>query len=125
MIQKLFIAFLEKENIIPTKLKDNLLSFEYKHMNFLFEYLPEDDTNFFRIMLPNIDIYANERNQILNKLNREFKLGKLIEVRNNIWITAESFVYSTLEIDKLFSRLINLLMSMIREYRQEIDNERS
>lgn len=101
------------------------VTFDYSNLQFLF-LTDKDDPNYFRIILPNIaeenDIIHNVIPDIINKYNNNYKVAKLSQVNQSIWISAEQFVYSYENINDLFSRLITLLTLVIQQFRDEYLN---
>lgn len=84
-----------------------------------------DDPSFFRIILPNIDrLDGNEEKRtIINELNKIYKMGKCILVNDNIYMTAEQFVFSKESIDDLFLRMLSVLISMHNEYKTKFPSQ--
>lgn len=111
--------YLENNGIQYSRLSDTLISFSSLNHNYIFEYEPQTESQYFRLILPNIEsnqVDANIHNRIL-ELNRNIKLVKFVEINNNIWIMAEQFCYSAEGIDSLFNRMIGLLDYALNRYR--------
>lgn len=100
-----------------------LAQFKIGSRNYVAEYDSVNDPVFFRIMLPIVDtINDTNRSDILKrvvKISSSFKVGKVITVGENIWISAEVFIYNTENTNLLFARLIDVLDSMFDQYRKE------
>ena len=101
---------------------NDLILFGKNGLNFVFTYNKNNDSNYFEIILPYIDDF-NQSNQkqfeLLLSLNKDYKTGKvIIEKENHITLSFEQYVFSDLNINKLFEQAIGCLESMIREYRR-------
>ena len=109
-----------KQKSLKYKFLDNSkgISFSLNGLNYLFQ-TQEGDSNYFRIILPNIDDNLDDsKRKIINELNTKYKVSKIIELQEErIWIVADAFVYSVEGIHELFSRMINLLDEVINNYR--------
>lgn len=102
-----------------SSLSNTLISFSSSNHNYIFEYDPQTERQYFRFILPNIEsnqVDENIRNRI-SELNRNIKLVKFVEMNDNVWIMAEQFCYSSESIDSLFNRLIGLLDYALSRYR--------
>lgn len=120
-LYELMREFLRKRGIVASDTERGRLSFSVNSLNYIFEFF-ENDPFFFRLWLPKItnkcQAYDNMSNDI-QRLNRNFKVAKIIVQENNeLWIVADQFVYSTIQIDYLFERIIQAMGDMINEYHQ-------
>ena len=106
---------------------NKLAQFTIGSNNYMAEYDSVNDPVYFRIMLPIVEkINQDNRNQILErvvKVSSSYKVGKVITVGQNVWISAEVFIYNTYNSDLLFARLIDVLDSMLNQYRESCDGE--
>ena len=131
MVSK-FISFLEKNNITYNTISNDLLSFTYKDLNYLFFNDPVD-MNYIRIILPEIAKIetAEEKDESckkINFLNRDMKVvkGSLWEVdekspnKMNVWLSFEQLIYSYENINEIFTRGIEILQSYCNRYRTEV-----
>lgn len=108
-----------EENGFEAKSHDNEVVFSINQLNFMFRTYP-DDPFFFQLILPNIDgDNIIERRDVIADINRRFKVAKIIEVEDRLWIVADSFVFSDENGEKLIARLIRLLTDVINEYRRK------
>lgn len=84
-----------------------------------------DDVSFLRVVLPNIDqLNENaEKRKAINELNKSYKMGKMIEYNGLISISAEQFVYSLDSINDLYERMLSVLFSMFKAYREKFPIE--
>lgn len=106
---------------------NKLAQFTIGSNNYMAEYDSVNDPAFFRIMLPIVEtIDEAKRDQILErivKVSSSYKVGKVITVGQNVWISAEVFIYNTDKSDYLFARLIDVLDSMLTQYRECCDGK--
>lgn len=123
MILDDFISYLNKNGLKYVLYKESeTLSFSLNNLNYLFQW-QEQDLNYFRIALPNVDNppLSTERTGIINQLVAGYKVAKAITMNDgNLWLVAESFIYSSDNIDKLFARMIYLLGQIFDEYRTKV-----
>ena len=123
MILDDFISYLNKNGLKYVLYKDSeTLSFSLNNLNYLFQW-QEQDLNYFRIALPNVDNpqLSTERTGIINQLVAGYKVAKAITMNDgNLWLVAESFIYSSDNVDKLFARMIYLLGQIFDEYRTKV-----
>lgn len=118
-IRLFFMNYLENNGMQYSSLSNTLISFSSSNHNYIFEYDPQTERQYFRFILPNIEsnqVDENIRNRI-SELNRNIKLVKFVEMNDNVWIMAEQFCYSSESIDSLFNRLIGLLDYALSRYR--------
>lgn len=103
--------------------KEAFIIFEKWGLQFLFA-IEASDPSYFRIMLPNIanikEDNKQEINEIVNLENSKFKLAKAIIVEQQVWISAELFVYSKEGINSLFDRILNLLKEVIIDFKKNL-----
>ena len=118
-----FISYLDKNGLKYISYKESeTLSFSLNNLNYLFQW-QERDPNYFRFALPNIENapIGNDRLAIINELIASFKVAKAITIEGgNLWLVAETFVYSSENIESLFARMIFLLGQIIEEYRNKV-----
>lgn len=118
-----FISYLDKNGLKYSLYQESgFLSFSLNNLNYLFQW-QERDPNYFRIALPNVENspVINDRLSIINQLVARYKVAKAITMNNgNLWLVAESFVYSWDNLDSLFARMISLLGQIIDEYRNKV-----
>lgn len=123
MILDDFISYLNKNGLKYVLYKESeTLSFSLNNLNYLFQW-QEQDLNYFRIALPNVDNpqLSTERTGIINQLVAGYKVAKAITMNDgNLWLVAESFIYSSDNVDKLFARMIYLLGQIFDEYRIKV-----
>lgn len=117
-----FIEFLSSRGIEYNIVDDVFIKFNYKDLNYMFQYYKDEDPSYFRIMLPKINNkqVTTELVKITTELNINYKSVKLFEIESNsIWMVIECFVYSLDNIDMLFSRIVDALSTVIKIYRDK------
>lgn len=109
--------------ITPNK----LLQFSIGERNYLAEYDRETDPDFFRILLPIVEHVGSELPEStarrMARISSSYKVGKAIQVGDNIWLSAEVFVYDRQNTDALFARLIVVLNAMFDDYNNRQNGE--
>lgn len=122
-MQRAFIDYLSQNGIAYNKLDDSNISFNYNGLNYIMHYT-ENDPFCFRLMLPRIDTQIDDtKKNLVNELNNQYKVAKIVEADGAFWIMADNFVYSQGNINILFERMLNLLAEMISEYRDRTEDE--
>ena len=72
-----------------------------------------EDNQFFRIIMPNIYQLENNREKVLeavNKITREWKVLKAYLVEDRLWLSIEMFVDSTPDVGDFMPRCIKILL---------------
>lgn len=115
-----FILYLRSRGISYSIVNNNILTFQYSNINFLFEY-NVDDSSFFRFIVPDIDnegtITDDTRKKVCD-ISASYKVGKCLIISNNqVWLTAETFIFSKENVEPMFQRMITLLCQMLEDYR--------
>ncbi len=118
---KNFLSSLKEVSDIT--IEQDTISFQYKELFFLFA-IDETDPYYIRLILPNIATLDNLKEGIVahvmvNDYNSKFKTVKMCLWNNFIWLSIEQFIYSKEKATELFSRMINILVSVITEFRNE------
>lgn len=118
---KNFLSSLKEVSDIT--IEQDTISFQYKELFFLFA-IDETDPYYIRLILPNIATLDNLKEGIVvydmvNDYNSKFKTVKMCLWNNFIWLSIEQFIYSKEKETELFSRMINILVSVITEFRNE------
>lgn len=115
-MQSKFIQYLSSKNLAFQNNVEEQITFKYEDLNYLFVY-DSSDSNFFRLLLPNIysiENSKNECNEIVNNFNYTYKVVKaIVTPTNQIWLSVEQFVYSEENIEFMFERCIMLLKATI------------
>ena len=106
---------------------NRLLQFSIGERNYLAEYDRESDPDFFRILLPIVEHVGLKLTDVVAQrmaaISSAYKVGKAIQVGDNVWLTAEVFIYDRLNTDSLFESLINLLNAMFDDYNNRQNGE--
>lgn len=115
-MQSKFIQYLSSKNLAFQNNVEEQITFKYENLNYLFVY-DSSDSNFFRLLLPNIysiENNTNECNEIVNNFNYTYKVVKaIVTSTNQIWLSVEQFVYSEENIELMFERCVMLLKATI------------
>lgn len=123
-----FILFLKGANL-PFEIRNTeTIAFDYHNLHFLFRYNKEQDANYFQILLPRIQRIDNSTDwEALAQLNTQIKVVKSISIANqegegssSLWLSCEQFIYSDLEVDYLFKRMIDALVAYLNLFRTQI-----
>ncbi len=112
-MQKMYTEYLKSEGY-PVELDDDgdvLFKFEG---NTYFIQIDPEDTDFFRIVLPNFWPVKDdsERQKVLeavNYANAESKTSKVFIVRDNVWASIELFVADPEDFKSIFKRSMSAL----------------
>lgn len=130
MVQQ-FQDFLSQMNVEKLNVENNkennttTIDFQYEGLSYLFVY-DNDDTNYFRLMLPNItqidDVNRDKVLNAINYINYKLKVVKAIIIDNvSVWLSAEQFTpTSKVNMDTIFYRFLVLLKIAIEEYRSKL-----
>jgi hypothetical protein len=85
-----------------------------------------DDEQYFRIIMPNIYTIENNREKVLeavNRLSREYKVLKaFVTPQDNLWLSIEMFIDSTPEVGEFMKRCINILLAARKDAAEYIFN---
>lgn len=119
-MEERFIKYLEKKNIKCESIGSNTLVFQNGNLHYAFQW---EDEIYFRIILPNIDKSDEETLRIAREIERDFKVVKIIDVNDVLWIVAESYVASSENLDNLFEILLNLTQVVFNYYNNEKSKE--
>ena len=112
-MQTMYMEYLKSEGY-PAELDDDgdvLFKFEG---NTYFIQIDPEDTEFFRIVLPNFwpvkdDAERNKVLEAMNYANAESKTAKVFIVRDNVWVSIEIFVATPEDFRSIFKRSMSAL----------------
>lgn len=95
-LQELYIGILAQINVEGGIDGDGDIEFEYEDRSYFLE-VNEDDTEFYRLVLPNIWPIESELERLkvmkaVNEVNKTKKVAKAYAVNDNVWLTIEMFV---------------------------------
>ena len=117
--------YLKKSGIKAHDVGNGRLIFSVNNLNYIFE-ANENDQHFFRLSLPQINrqgVQIANIEQRIQQLNKNYKVAKIVRDNDgSLWIIADTFVYSTDNVESLFFRLTQAMTDMINEYRT-IENQ--
>ncbi len=104
------------------KYGENVLSFKYNDLSFVFA-TETSDPYYIRLMLPNVANVNDVKDvdKLINIYNNKYKVIKVSIIDDNIWLSAEQFLYSQENASGLFERMINILENVIKDFRKEIN----
>lgn len=125
-MHELFRSYLKSNNIQILDSNKESISFTKAGLNYLFTY-DDNDPYYIRLMLPNVLEITEENREkahkLVDKLNTAYKVAKMmVYEEQQVWISAESFVYSKENLNALFKRFITLLEMVFEEFRREIND---
>ena len=115
-----FENFLKQKTITTEDIGENTLVFQNGNLYYVFQW---DDDAYFRIILPNIDKSNDNTLKIARDIERDFKVVKIIDVNDDLWIVAESYVASSENLENLFETLLNLTQVVFNYYKNEKSKE--
>ncbi len=119
----LFQSYLSSIGVKAKEESDIFISFENNGLQYLF-LTDNTDPYYFRLILPNIASISEENRskitQVVNASNSKFKVAKTIILEDKVWVSAEQFVYSNDNINDLFNRSLQLLETVIGDFRKEL-----
>lgn len=120
-----FRNFLQSPEISKVEIKEDEgeITFQYKGYAFLF-VCSEEDSSYIRLILPKIATEENLKDgieilPIINEYNKKYKAIKMCLFGEYIWLSMEQFVYSKENISDFFKRIVNILIYVIEEFKQE------
>lgn len=121
-----FISFLENSQIHFER-AENSINFEQEGLHYVYLYSPDDPT-YYRLLLPRVvEIDEENGNRLRNislELATRYKVGKVIQFENSLWLSFEVFI-SSLDVDNslLFKRAIRILRLMLEDMRRSINEQ--
>ena len=120
-----FRNFLQSPEVSEIEIKEDKgeITFQYKGYAFLFVW-NEQDPSYIRLMLPKIATKENLKDGVeilptINEYNKQYKAIKMCLFGEYIWLSMEQFVYSRENIGDFFKRIVNILIYVIEDFKQE------
>ena len=113
------IDILVKQSIQPQVLSPNIIKFSRENLNYVFQADLEDDPNYFRLLLPDVEPNMEDMQTVYEKIAKitsSYKVGKCIIVNGKVWMSAEGFCYDTAMLPTLMKRLFIILQDMFGGY---------
>lgn len=122
-IKEYFLQYLSEINANIKETDNETIVFDYENLTFL-AIFDKDDINYMRLMLPSIaEVNEKTDNIILyksiNNYNSKYKTVKTIVTDGCVWLSAEQFIYSTENVNVMFSRLIQTMREIVTRYWEE------
>ena len=117
-----FLDFITKKGASNIERKADFLTFKYNNHFYIFSYDPQSDSNFIRLILPDIepsDTIDESVRKTMIEVSTEYKVIKVVEVEEKVWLSAELFVFSTENIDVLFQRILDLMENALNIYHEK------
>lgn len=113
-----FKNYLDFRNISFKNIDDNVIAFEAENLNMLFA-IDSEDKSYIRILVPKIDsVLELEKDDWckLAEINSNYKVAKIVQIGNDLWITCELFIYSGELLELLFNRMILACRTIYEAY---------
>ena len=123
-----FKKYIDSKDIKIQSEAETAIFFERNGFQYTFA-CEKSDPYYFRIILPNI-LKVNDENKqeillLVNSINLKFKVAKSFILEDkNVWISVESFVYSTSNMDELFDRMFTLYEDVLNEYKEYLNSKK-
>ena len=121
---ELYVQHLEQEGYKPRIDEDNDVIFKFEGMTLVLSN-DDEDTPFFRLLLPNFwEIESEEEQQALramNAVNARLKVLKLVLVRGHVWASVELFFDPFETFKSVFTRSVRLVLQGAKEFRDEMN----
>lgn len=115
--------YLKEQGLIPKYNENGNITFKYQMRSFLF-LVDDKDAAFFNLTLPRIyDVTDDNRMAVLeavNEVNENTKVVKLTVANDSVWCATEIMIDSTPELDDLFPRLLNILLTSREKFYKAI-----
>ena len=102
--------------------EDGDIRFKYQGKTF-FCTADKNDSQYFRIILPNLYDVENNRVKVLEAINtvtRDMKVLKAYLVEDSLWLSIEMFVDSSPEAEDFMERCLNILNAGVEQIAREI-----
>ena len=120
---ELMMQFLKKEGLMPEVMDNNNIIFKYQMRTFM--YVENDeDASFFQLMMPAIyDVTDDNRDAVLvaaNNITKGYKIVKCVVMDNDVWLSAETFLDSSPQLEDIVPRFLELLINVQQAFYNEI-----
>ena len=119
------LNYLKEQGLCPQVDDDGDIIFKYQMLTFIY-FENDEDEKFFRLALPGIyDVTEDNRISVLeaaNEVNKRLKVAKVFIPNNDVWVSAETLMDDTPELDDFVPRILNILLGS-RQTFYEIVNE--
>jgi hypothetical protein len=115
---EMVLNYLKEQGFCP-QLDDDVIVFKYQMCTFVF-FVDDDDDKFFRLALPSIfDVTEDNRISVLeatNELNKRLKVVKAFIPNDEVWLSAETLMDETPELDDFVPRILGILFSARQKF---------
>ncbi|MBQ3732339.1 MAG: YbjN domain-containing protein [Bacteroidales bacterium] len=122
---EMVLNYLKEQGLCPQVDDDGDIIFKYQMLTFIY-FENDEDEKFFRLALPGIyDVTEDNRISVLeaaNEVNKRLKVAKVFIPNNDVWVSAETLMDDTPELDDFVPRILNILLGS-RQTFYEIVNE--
>lgn len=123
-LQKMYMDFLEGEDLKSSVDNDGDVQFEYEERTYFIE-VNEDDNEFFRVVLPNIWPIESVQEglevvQACDEVNRSMKCTKAYTTNDDVWIAVELFVARPDAFKGVFERCIQAIEQGVETFVEEM-----
>jgi hypothetical protein len=122
---EMVLNYLKEQGLCPQVDDDGEIIFKYQMLTFIY-FENDEDEKFFRLALPGIyDVTEDNRISVLeaaNEVNKRLKVAKVFIPNNDVWVSAETLMDDTPELDDFVPRILNILLGS-RQTFYEIVNE--
>lgn len=116
--------YLRNQGLVPEYDANGNIRFKYQMLNFLY-FNNDNDSAFLNLTLPRIyDVTDDNRLAVfeaLNEVNENTKVVKVTIANDSVWCATEIMMDSTPELDDLFPRLLNILISARNKFYKAIE----
>jgi hypothetical protein len=122
-----FAEFLKAEGYVPTVDTDGDILFKFEGRTYVL-LLDDEDTEFFRIVFPNFwEIESDDERRKIEKAalvaTSDTKAAKVYPVRDDTWASIEIFAATDEAFQRVFSRSMSALQSVIRNFSEEMKRQ--
>lgn len=112
-LQIRYLEFLESQEIEGKIDSDGDIQFKYEERSYFIE-VDATDTEFFRLVLPNIWPIESEKERIqvlraMDFTNNQVKVGKIYTVKDNVWVGIEVFRDDIDDYEEYFERSLQVI----------------
>jgi hypothetical protein len=123
-LQELYQGVLKQIGVASEVDGDGDVTFEYEEHSYFFE-VNEDDTEFYRLVIPNIWPIESELERLsvlkaVNSVNMTKKVAKAYVVNDNVWIAVELFVDKPDDFIGQLERHLNVIEQSIELFVDEM-----
>ena len=118
---EMVFEYLKEQGLCPKVDDDGDIVFKYQMLTFVF-FEDDGDERFVRLGVPNIFQATDDNRMIVlgavNELNAMIKVVKACVVRDHVWLSAESLLDGTPQLNDIVPRLLNILVKARIQFAQ-------